>query len=178
MINYEEFLEQILGGYTNNFDIERVSDVENNLVAKAHMHVTESQCMIFKEMEMWQASADEYVYIFRIPHLTEELCEKAIQYAHSSGMPLIDLDHVSFKNQHMCTHLVALFICDTADEAAIKKVKKCRIYKSFHFSLKGWMEMHTDLITLEDSKVYNNRYGTETAKFLKMHVEYYKKQHV
>ena len=127
---------------------------------------------------MWSADADEYVYVFRVAHLTEEIADASIKYAYDMGMPLIDLDHVSIKHQHMRTHLVALFICDTADMAAIKKIKKCKIYKSFQFSLKGWMEMHTDLLTLSDSKVYCNRYGTETAKFLKIHVEHYNKNHM
>ena len=175
MVNYEEFIEQILGGYSRSFDVERVDANDDCLVAKAHLHITRSQRVLVKELTMWEADADEYVYIFRIPHLTEEMCDKAIKYAYDDGMPLIDLEHLSFEKQHMCTHLVALFVCDTADDAAIKKVKKCRIYKSFQFSLKGWMEMHTDLITLNDSKVYNNRYGTETAKFLKMHAKHYEK---
>lgn len=175
MVDYSKFYEQILMGYRNNYDIERLDDVEEGLVAKAHMHVSESQCVIFKEFEMWTADADEYVYIYRIPHLTAEAAKKAIEEAHADGMPMIDLDHVNIKHQHMCTHLVALFLCDTADKDAIKVVKKCRIYKSFQFSLKGWMEMHTDLITLTDEKIYTNRYGTQTAKFLKMHVNHYHK---
>jgi len=175
MISYNYFLDQLLEGYKGNYDVERFEGREDGLVATAHMHVLESQCIIFEELKMWDANADEYVYIFRIPHLTEEAVKTSIKYAYDDGFPKIDLDHVSFKHQHMCTHLVALFISDEADEAAIKAIKKCRIYKSFQFSLKGWMEMHTDLLTLCDEKVYANRYGKETAKYLKMHVDHFNK---
>lgn len=175
MLDYNNLFDQLLDGYQANYDIERIENGEDGLVAKAHMHVSESQCAIFKEFEMWTADADEYVYIYRIPHLTDALAEKIINFVHADGMPLIKLDHVTIRNQHMCTHLVALFLCDTADEDAIKRVKKCRIYKSFQFSLKGWMEMHTDLLTLSDEKIYANRYGKDTAKFLKMHVDHYNK---
>ena len=175
MIDAKRFLDQILEGYKSSYDITRIEDAEEGLVAKAAMHVSESQCVIFKEFEMWTANADEYVYIYRFPHLTGELADKCIKEAYDDGFPLIDLDHVTIRHQHMCTHLVALFLCDTADAEAVKKIKKCRIYKSFQFSLKGWMEMHTDLITFTDEKVVTNRYGTSTAKFLKMHVEHYKK---
>jgi len=178
MIDYAKFKDQLLNGYRSNYNIEEIEDADNYLVAKLHMHVTESQCVVFEEFKMWDANADEYVYMFRIPHLTDELCEAAIKYAHEDGMTYIDLDHISIRHQHMCTHLVALFLCDTADEKAIKRIKKCRIYKSFQFSLKGWMDMHTDLITLNDSKVYSNGYGRETAKFLKMHVKHYEEQNV
>ncbi len=175
MIEYKDFLEQIVEGYKNNYDIMAWNEVDEGLVVQAHMHVTEMQCVIFKEFSMWTANADEYVYIFRTSHLTENFVESAILQAYDDGMPRIDLDGVNIKKQHMRTNLVALFICDMADEAAIKKVKKCKIYKNFKFSLKGWMEMHTNLVVLNDEKVYNNRYGTTTAEYLKMHIKHYHK---
>lgn len=178
MISFEPFFEQLMDGYKGNYNIELVEDSANGLVAKASMHVRESQCVIFKEFEIWDAKADEYVYVFKVDKLTEELAKEIIKYSYDDGFPKIDLDHVSIKHQHMCTHLVALVLADEADEAAIKVIKKCRIYKSFQFSLKGWMEMHTDLLTLKDEKIYSNRYGTETAKFLKMHVNHFKKVNV
>ena len=36
------------------------------------------------------------------------------------------------------------------------------------------MEMHTAGVNLTDDSVVSNRYGRETAKFLKMHVEHYR----
>ena len=178
MIEFAPFYEQLLNGYRSNYDITPIENGEDGLICKAHMHVTEAQCVVFEEFKMWTANADEYVYIYHIPHLTEELTSKVIDEVYADGFPLIDLDHVSMRQQHMRTNLVALFICDTADEAAIRRLKKCRIYKSFQFSLKGWMEMHTDLITLTDSKVYSNRYGVDTAKFLKMHVKHFERSNV
>ncbi len=175
MIDSKEFFEQLLEGYRSNYDIVRHDENEEGLVAEAHMHIVESQCVVFKEFSMWTADADEYVYIFRVPHLTEEFAKNAIKEAYDDGFPKIDLEHVNISKQHMRTNLVALFICDSAEEAAIKAVKKCKIYKSFQFSLKGWMEMHTDLVTLNDEKVYTNRYGTRTAEFLKMHIRHYNK---
>ena len=128
-MNYKDFLTQLLNGYRNNFDIEEYGDREEGLIATAHMHVEEYQCAIFKECKMWTADADEYVYIYRIPKLDAETATRIINETHDDGMPKIDLDHVSFKNQHMCTHLVALIIADEADAEAIKRIKKCKIYK-------------------------------------------------
>ncbi len=173
MIDYKEFLEQLLKGYSSSYDIEKM-DNDEGLVAKAHMHVEESQCMVFEELKMWTADADEYVYIYRIPHLTDEICKKLIEEAYGLGMPNIKLEHVNLKNQHMRTNLVALFICDTADEGAIKLVKKCKIYKNFMFALKGWMEMHTALIQLSDGSVDANRYGKGTGDYLRKHIDHYR----
>jgi hypothetical protein len=108
-----------------------------------------------------------------VSHLTDQAAEEAIQRAYDDGFPRIKLDHVSFRHQHMCTRLVALFLYDDAEEEALKRIRKCKIYHSFQFSLKGWMEMHTAGVNLTDDSVVSNRYGRETAKFLKMHVNHY-----
>lgn len=176
MIEFEPFLNQILDGYRTNYDVS-LCEGQNGPVATAELHMKEGQHLIFKEFEMWSADNDEYVYIYRYPHLDAETARKTIDEAYEVGFPKIKLDHVDFKHQHMCTRLVALFICDDADEDALKAVKKCRIYHSFQFSLKGWMEMHTAAICLNDGSIVSNRYGRETAKFLKMHAEHYAKNH-
>lgn len=173
MIEYGKFLTQVIDGYRAAYDIVMHKDKNEGLVAEAHMHVKESQCLIFKELEMWTADADEYVYIYRVPHLTDEICKKYMDEAYNDGLPKIDLDHVSFKKQHMCTHLVALFVCDEIDTDALNRIKKCKVYKNFMFSLKGWMEMHAAVINLTTGEVNSNRYGKETAKYLRLHAEYY-----
>ncbi len=147
----------------------------DELVATAELHMQQGQHIIFKEFTMWSADDDEYVYVFHIPHMTAEAVNKAINRAYEDGYPRIKLDHVTFRHQHMCTRLVALFLYEDAEEEALKAIKKCKIYKSFQFSLKGWMEMHTAGVDLNSSSVVSNHYGRETAKFLKMHVEHYAK---
>ena len=175
MIEYEPFLNQILDGYRSNYNVVK-TESEDELAATAELHMTQGQHVVFKEFTMWQADDDEYVYIFRIPHLTAGSVESAISRSYDDGFPRIKLDHVNFRHQHMCTRLVALFLYDDADEEALKAIRKCKIYHSFQFSLKGWMEMHTAGINLTDASVVSNRYGRETAKFLKMHAEHYAKR--
>jgi len=176
MIVFEEYIDSLLDGYRSSYDIEILNN-EDELYATAHMHMEQIQKFIFKEFQMSAAEADEYVYVYRIPHLTVENAQNAIKRAYDDGFPKIELEHCTFRRQHMCTRLVALFICDDADEAALKIIKKCRIYKSFQFSLKGWMEVHTACLCLSDNNVVANSYGRETAKYLKKHVEHYLKQH-
>ena len=175
MIDFNNFLSQVLNGYRTNYDVETFDDDSTELVATATMHVKHTQTFILKEFEMSSASADEYVYVFKTDHLTVEKAKEFIDRAYDLGYPQIDLEHTTFKKQHMCTRLVALVFCDSADEEALKIIKKCRIYKSFQFSLKGWMEMHTVTVDLSDGKVISNHYGRETAKYLKKHVDHYMK---
>jgi len=175
MIDFKEFLEQIMNGYKSSYDLERFEDVEEGLVAKATLHMNQTQSFIFKEYQMYSASDDEYVYIYRFPKLTEEIASEYIQKTYDDGFPKIDLEHTSFNKQHMCTRLVALFLCDEAEDSAIKVIKKCRIRKSFQFSLKGWMEVHSEVVVMGDGRVASNSIGRETAKFLKKHVKHYLK---
>ena len=68
---------------------------------------------------------------------------------------------------HMASYITAVFVCDTCDEDALKALKKCRIYKSFHFSLHGWMNFHAALVRVADSRIDANRSGHHVAKILK-----------
>ena len=178
MIEFEAFIEQLLGGYRSSYDIEKVNNPEDELYATAHMHMEQYQKLLFKEFKTSQSDADEYVYFYRTPHLTAKKAQELIQRSYDDGFPRIKLEHVTFRHQHMCTRLVAIVICDEADEEALKVIKKSKIYKSFQFSLKGWMEVHTAVLELGTGEVVGNSYGRETAKFMKKHVEHYLKQHV
>lgn len=158
----ETFLDKLLNAYAGSYDIAYAQHSELPLAATAHCHETVNQYALFKSAVMNHSNNDEYVYFFSVAHLTDELCRQCIDYAHADGMGKIDpTDH------HMCTRLVALFLCDSMEEAALKRLKKCRIYKSFQFSLQGWMEFHTAAVDLGKESVASNGYGRDTAKFLK-----------
>lgn len=162
----QEFFEQVLEGYAGNYDIEKTEPTEDGLplAAKAVLHVSESGFVLTRKAQMWSADSDEYVYFFTMPVFTDEICERAIRYAYDDGMGKIDL---KAKRNHMCTRITAVFLCDEAEDEAMKRVAKCRLYKSFQFSLKGWMEFHAAAVDLGKESVAGNRYGRQTAEFLK-----------
>ena len=176
MIDYDLIFNQILDGYRSNYNVELLTG-KGELVATAYMHMSHGQHALSRKFEMWSADEDEYVYFYRTSHLTSDLAKRFIDEAYADGFPKIKLDHVTFNHQHMCTRLVLIVFCDTAEADALKMIKKCRLYKSFQFSLKGWMEMHTAALSLADGTITNNRHARETAKYLKKHVDHYD-QHV
>ena len=108
------------------------------------------------------ADNEEFLYVLSIPHLTLELYEQWRDYVQAEAMERI---HVG--PGHMASYITPIFICDTCDEAARKALKKCRIYKSFHFSLHGWMDHHTALVELSTGQIDGNLGGRHTAKILK-----------
>ena len=97
-----------------------------------------------------------------IPHLTLELYEKRRDYIQEDGM-----QRVKPGPGHMASYITPVFICDTCDEDARKALKKCRIYKSFHFSLHGWMDHHTAVVQVSTGQIDANGGGRHTAKILK-----------
>ena len=68
---------------------------------------------------------------------------------------------------HMCSGIVGVFICGSADAEAVKLLKKYRWRKSFQFSLRGWAEAHTALALTGESAVVSNAAGRNTAGLLK-----------
>lgn len=161
-VSRDAFLKTLYRAYSSSHDITELALPELPVTALAHCHVDEEQYVLFKNAVMSHYNNDEYVYFFSLPQLTEAQYQKCVDYAYQDGMARIDPD-----NDHMCTRIVALFLCDSADAGAVKRLKRCRIYKSFQFSLKGWMEFHTAAVDFGKESVVSNRYGHETAKFLK-----------
>ena len=161
-LNRDEILEKLLHSYEGYFDIERSDDFEPPLEAVCHFHVRSAKYVLLKKAELWSATSDEHVYIFSVPELTGELYHICEKRAYDEGMKLIDP-----KPGHMYTYITAVFICDNCTPEAKKLLKKCRLYKSFHFSLHGWMDFHTVLIQRGASDFPTNRSGKSNAKFMK-----------
>lgn len=155
-------LERILDAYSRWYDIERYDGPDAPLAASAAFHEHGTGYILIRRAEMWSADRHEYAYFFSLPHLTEALYRDCLNKTLELGEPRVDP-----VSGHMCTSLVTVILCDTADEAALRALKKCRIRKSFQFSLKGWMEVHTAAVEVGKASVTANGAARNTAKFLK-----------
>ena len=133
----DTLLPRLLRSYAAYYDVEPM-EAQEPLVATAFFHVHGTKYVLSKKAELWATDNNEYVYFFSVPHLTEEVVDQCIQLAYDRGM-----EHIHPDKNHMSSYIVALFLCGTYTEEAMKKVKRCRMRKSFQFSLKGWMEVHT-----------------------------------
>ncbi|MDO4344164.1 MAG: hypothetical protein Q4C50_05110 [Eubacteriales bacterium] len=158
----DEILEKLLNAYAGFFDIEKADPQEAPLAARCHFHVRSAKYVLLKKAELWSANSNEHVYIFSVPKLTEEIYRACEKTAYDQGMALIEP-----KSGHMYTYITAVFICETCTPEAKKLLKSCRLYKSFHFSLHGWMDFHTVLIARDEEKFLTNRSGKSNAKLMK-----------
>ena len=160
--NKDEVLDKILRSYSTYYDIKKYDNEDTPLVATCEFHVHNEKYVLVKKAQLWETDANEYVYIFKMDNLTEELFTKCKDYAYEEGMKLINP-----KPGHMYSYITTLFICDTCDEKAQKLMKKCKITKNFKFSLHGWMDFHISCININANKIYGNKSGNVTSKFLK-----------
>ncbi len=164
-LSREQIVERLLKNYEPYFDVERFAQPPQEglpLEATCYFYVHSEKYVLLKKAKLWEADSNEFVYLFSVPELTEDIFERCKAYAYEEGMKLIDP-----KPGHMYSYITAVFVCDACTAGARKLVEKCRIYKSFHFSWYGWMHVHTAAIVRDGSRVFTNRMGRGNAKFMK-----------
>lgn len=158
----EEVIKALLKSYEFYYNINQFEHHQSPLEARCDYFEHSEKYVVSKRASLWTADREEFLYILNVPHLTCEIFETWKDYVYEDGMTRI---HVG--PGHMSSFITAVFVCDTCDKEALKALKKCRIYKSFHFSLYGWMDFHALAVNLSQEKIESNRGGSNTAKFLK-----------
>lgn len=158
----ETAIDRLFKSYQVYYNINMFNDEQTPITARCDFFEHSQKYVLSKKAELWSADAEEFLYILNIPHLTLELFEKWRDYVYEDGMSRLHIGP-----GHMYSFITSVFVCDACDEDARKALKKCRIYKSFHFSLHGWMDYHTAVIDLGKSRITANRSGHQTAKILK-----------
>ena len=158
----ETAISRLLESYQAYFDITLFNEKQPYLTAICEFFEHSEKYVLSRQASLWAANCEEFVYLFNVKELTGEIFEKCRDYAHEDG-----LKRAHIGPGHMYTYITPIFICDTCLDEAKAAIKKCRIYKSFHFSLHGWMDFHTAVVDLGKSRIDANRSGHTTAKILK-----------
>jgi hypothetical protein len=155
-------IERLLDSYKAYYNITMVEDEASHFKAFCEFYEHSEKFVISRKAELWSANCEEFIYLFDIGHLTKELYEKYRDYAYDNGM-----ERANIGPGHMYTYITPVFVCDTCDLDVIKLVKRCRIYKSFQFSLHGWMDYHVAVYETSNNKIFTNRSGRCVEKVLK-----------
>ena len=159
----EEAVEKLLRSYEAYFNITRFDDEQLPLTARCDFFEHSQKYVLSRKAELWAADSEEFIYLYNMPHLTKELFEKCKLQAYEDGCSRMHIGP-----GHMYTFITAVFLCDTCDRDAMKALRKSRIYKSFHFSLHGWLDYHNAIVCFEEgSRVESNYAGRSTAKIVK-----------
>lgn len=157
-----EIIEILLKSYVAYYDITDYGTEREPLRALCEYYEHAEKYMVSKKVSLWSADSEEFIYLFDVPHLSEEVFTRCKELAYQDGM-----ERLHIGPGHMYSYITPIIVCDTCDEAAVRALKKCRIYKSFHFSLHGWMDYHVAVVDLSKNRVDANRSGHHTAKILK-----------
>lgn len=158
----EEAISTLLDSYRAYFNIIRCEEEKKPLVAVCEFFEHSEKYVMSRKAQLWNADCEEFIYLFDIEHLTLEEYERCKDYAYEDGMKRAHIGP-----GHMYTYITPIFICDSCDVDAVKALKKCRIYKSFRFSLHGWMDFHNAVLEVNTNKIYTNNSGKCVAKILK-----------
>lgn len=155
-------IDKLLDSYKTYYNIQLYEGELQHLRAVCEFYEHSGRFVISKKAELWSANCEEFIYLFDIEHLTKELFEKYRDFTKEDG-----LNRANIGPGHMYTYITPMFVCDTCDEEAKRAVKRCRIYKSFQFSLHGWMDYHAAVFETSTSSIFTNRSGRCVEKVLK-----------
>lgn len=165
----EEAVEKLLKSYEAYFNVTRFEE-DSPLIARCDFFEHSQKYVLSKKAELWSTDCEEFLYIFSVADLDLETLNTCQKMAYEDGMSRLNIGP-----GHMYSFITSIFLCDTFEKDAVKVLKKTRIYKSFHFSLHGWMDYHTAAFSLDENKIVSNYSGRSTAKILKK-VLFYKKE--
>ena len=113
------------------------------------------QHLLLRQNEIWAARQEEFIFLFEVPELTPERFGICRDFAYEKGMAMAHIGP-----EHMYTYISPVFVCDTVTAAARRELEKCRIYKTFRFSLHGWMDFHAACYDASQGVLYFNKAGT------------------
>ena len=158
----QEMLNHILEFYKGYYDVSDEQKEDLPLCASAAFHQLNEKYVLTKKANLWRAQVHEYVYFFDVDCLQKEEYERCLKYAHQDGMQKIEPGP-----EHMYSFITVVFVCDKAEQDAVKAVKRCRIHKDFKLSFHGWMDVKTAIVNKGEGAVVTNRCGKDLTKLFR-----------
>ena len=158
----KNIIELLLKSYEAYYNITDYGTKRTPLRALCEYYEHAEKYMVSRKVSLWSADSEEFIFLFELPHLSLETFEQCKTTACEEGMKLLHIGP-----GHMYSYITPIIVCDTCDEEAVKALKKCHIYKSFRFSLHGWMDFHAAAVIGDSDRIESNRAGRSTAKILK-----------
>lgn len=161
-LSREQTLDRLLKSFKVYYNITLYEDEQTPIAARCDFFEHSQKYVLSQKAELWAEDSEEFLYLLEFDHLTLPLYEQWRDYVYEDGMSRLNVGP-----GHMYSFITPVFVCDTCDADAKRALKRCRIYKSFHFSLHGWMDYHAALVELQTGEITANRSGHTTAKLLK-----------
>ena len=68
-----EAADKLIDRYAGYFDISPAQEEQAPLVATCDFHAHSEKYVLSRKAKLWEAGSHEYVYLFSVPHLTEDI---------------------------------------------------------------------------------------------------------
>ena len=158
----KEIQDKLLKSYQRYYNIYPAEEAQRPLVARCDYFEHSEKYVLSRKAELWSADAEEFLYLYDVPHLTVEAYEACMKHTTEDGMGRMNIGP-----GHMYSYLTAVIVSDQADEEAVKALKKSRLHKSFHFSFHGWMDYRAALVIGNGGGITTNGAGRCMTKVMK-----------
>ncbi len=155
-------IERLLNSYRTYYNITMYEGEQKWLTAICEFYEHSEKYVLSRKAELWAADCEEFIYLYNVEHLTEEIFAEIRDFSKKDG-----LSRANIGPGHMYTYITPVIVCNTCTDEARKALKKCRIYKSFRFSLHGWMDFHAAVFEVSNNHISTNRSGKCVEKVLK-----------
>ncbi len=131
----EEALAQLLAHYEEPYVCAQRGDVGGPLAATAFMHLV-SDKKLLGLAAVGETESDDFVYLFSVDELTEELFDRCYTHALDDGLGRVDPNP-----NHSFSMISLFFLCDAITPEAAAKVKKTKFRKDYAKPEAGWAEL-------------------------------------
>lgn len=150
-------MDLLLHAHEAYFDVSRDYEYAGRqFPGYAEFHSYSEQYVLVKRAKLWEANAFEYIFFDEVDHLDSAWADEAFTYMTTEA-----INKVTLVENHMMSYISLVAIADTADEDALKKIKKMRFRKNFSFGFKGWADLRMAVIDLSSLNVVTNGMGKE-----------------
>lgn len=156
-----DIIKRILDNNAAYYNVNLIEDDQLPIVARCDFFQNSEKFLISRKAKLYSTQSEEFLYIFSTEHLDLEMFDKCKEYAVEDALLRMNIGP-----DHMCSVISFYFITDTFDEEVYKAVRKTRIYKSFRFSLYGWMSGRIAMLGLHNKEIVTNSEGQQTGKTL------------
>lgn len=159
----ELFLQKIRDSYEFYYDITPADEqLDLPLCFTAEFHARDEGYVLVKSAKTWAMESNEYVYVFSVPVLDEELAKRCIDFALEDGVP-----RITPHREHKESYIIAVFLADVIEPGAAQHIRRRKYDKSFRFGLDGWSALRTAGVELQKELVMTNRAGVSLTKLFR-----------
>ncbi len=150
-------LEKLLRSFRHYYDLNEYEDPP--FYASAAFHSHDTHYFLTKRAPLGEAESNEYVFIAAEGVLDEKGAKKLVTEAWERG-----LKNVKPHENHRSSDVLLIILAEKITDEAKKYLEKCRLYKSYAFSFKGWSAFKVVALETSTKTLVSNRRGRDLKK--------------